>query len=240
MIQLPEKPFYTLVDLEAQWFTSASDIHQWLVFGDLQAAAWLPVMSVVEQTADKILDGDLSKLCHWEGFIQLSGHQCRRLFRNGQIILREFVAFEGDHEYQLPEPVDDITVGLDDVVILEQERRRFEARYPRVTSTSCHSTASTPSLGFKKTAAKNFDPSYRSVYANGHQYYFGEMQARIILRLAEAAQQGKPWQSGKALLHDAGSQSYSLSNVFKRHPVWKELIQSDRRGFYRLNEAFLG
>lgn len=234
MFQLPEKLFYTLVDLEAHWFTNASDIHQWLIYGELLGAVWLPIMSVVEQRADK----GLSKLRHWEGYIQLSGHQCRRLFRNGRIMLREFAAFDGGHEYHLPEPADDITVGLEDVVILKQERRRFEEKYPGISPTSTHSPASAPSSGFKEVASQSFDPTYRSVQADGEQYYFGEMQSKIIRLLAEAAQQGTPWRSGKALLQEAGSQSYSLSNVFKRHPIWKQVIQSDRRGYYRLNEGF--
>lgn len=228
--------FYTLVDLEAHWFTSTSDIHQWLIYGDLLAAVWLPIMSVFEQTPDS----EQSKLCHWEGFIRLSEHQCRRLFRNGQIILREFVAFDGNHEYQLPEPADDIAVDLEDVVILEQERKRFEARYPGINQTSSHNNLPSTESGFEYAVSKSFDPAYRSLQADGQQYYFGEIQARIIRLLTEAAREGEPWQSGKVLLQEAGSQSYSLSNVFKRHPIWKELIQSDRRGFYRLNEAFLG
>lgn len=235
-MQLPGKMFYTLADLETHWFTNISDIHQWLIYGNLLAATWLPIMSVFKQAPDS----DLSELCHWEGFIRLSEHQCRRLFRNGKIALREFVAFDGDHEFQLPEPADDIAVDLEDIVILAHERKRFEARYPGLNQTSSHSAVPATELVLQHAVSKSFDPTYRSFQAGGHQYYFGEIQARIIRLLAEAIQQGKPWQSGKTLLQQAGSQSYSLSNVFKRHPIWKQLIQSDRRGYYRLNETFVG
>ncbi|MBB5354041.1 hypothetical protein HNR46_004313 [Haloferula luteola] len=55
--------------------------------------------------------------------------------------------------------------------------------------------------------------------------------------LFQAAKDGKPWLNGKQLLHDGGSQSYTLSNLFKRKPVWRKLIHSDGRGYYRMQES---
>ena len=49
-----------------------------------------------------------------------------------------------------------------------------------------------------------------------------------------AAQAGQPWQNGKQLLSAAGSRSLKMVDVFKSKPEWRELIQSDRRGNYRL------
>jgi len=238
-IQLPERLFYALGDLENCWSASSSDIRHWLICGDLLAAIWFPVMSVIEQKNDNVSGLDQSKLCHWEGYIQLSGHQCRRLLRHGWITVREFSSFNGEQQFQLPEPADDITIELRDLIILEEERMRFEVRYPSICTTESVQDCSAKNSRKGHLLEKPIDPTFRTVRANGDEYYFGEIQSNIIRLLAEGAQRGKPWQSGKVLLHEAGSQSYSLSNVFKRHPIWRKLIQSDRRGFYRLNEAFL-
>lgn len=235
MLQVPERSFYTLFDLKDHWPTKSSDIHHWLIHGDLLGSAWLPVMTVVEQSPD-LADGGLPEFHHWEGFIQLSSHQCRRLFRNGRITMRAFNVFGEDQAYALPETSDDIIVDLDDLVILKQERERFESRYPSMLKGAGDTPPHKP---VSSAVQEGFDPTYRSMRVGGQEYFFGDIQAKIIRLLAEAAKQGKPWQSGKLLLLGAGSQSYSLSNVFKRHPVWKTLIQSDRRGFYRLNEAFV-
>lgn len=232
--QLPAKSFYTLVDIEDHWPTSTSDVRYWLTSGELRGAAWLPVMSVYEHEAES------PALCHWEGHIHLSGHQCRRLFKHGRLALREFTSFDGEKQFQLPEPADDIIVNLDDLVILEEERLRFEAKYSSNLPASKQPFISKPSSSKDCHPGIVIDSSFRTVRADGSEYHFGEIQANVLRLLVEAAQQGKPWQSGKALLHAAGSQSYSLSNVFKRHPLWKKLIQSDRRGFYRLNEGCLG
>jgi hypothetical protein len=52
--------------------------------------------------------------------------------------------------------------------------------------------------------------------------------------LHAAAEAGQPWQNGKALLTTAGSRSLKMVDVFKSKPEWRELIQSDGRGNYRL------
>lgn len=236
---MPSKLFYTLADIEGRWPTSASDVRYRIISGELRGATWLPVMSVFERNADDGPENEQSTLCHWEGHIQLSGHQCRRLFKHGRIALREFHSFNGERYFQLPEPADDIIVSLDDLVILEEERMRFEAKYSSNPPTSHQPPGARSSPLKNRHLGIVIESSYRTVHADGSEYHLGEIQANVLRLLFEAAQQGKPWQSGKALLHAAGSQSYSLSNVFKRHPLWKKLIQSDRRGFYRLHECCL-
>jgi hypothetical protein len=66
----------------------------------------------------------------------------------------------------------------------------------------------------------------------------GQFQARVVKILHAAAMSGCPWQHGKAVLADAGSSCTRLSDLFKTQPEWRKLIQSDRRGRYRLNIKF--
>ncbi|BCX48601.1 hypothetical protein HAHE_25090 [Haloferula helveola] len=225
-LEFPERLFHTLNDLERRWSADRSDIRQWLIGSQLTAAVWLPVMTVIDASSTPAFE-------HWEGYIRFSGPQCRRLFRNGWIPLREFIPFEGERNFRLPEVKDDVIVDLDELVVLETERRRFERLFPGITRLRKKVAPETAAAG----GQVDFDPGYRSVRIAGRTHRFGPIQAGVIALLAEATARGEPWQSGKALLRDAGSECFSMSNLFKRHPAWREVIESDRRGFYRLSPA---
>jgi len=94
-------------------------------------------------------------------------------------------------------------------------------------------------MGAWKSGKAQFDPTFRHVSFKGRDFLFGPVQAAVVKQLYTAAKSGEPWQSGKKLLQDAGSESFSLRNVFARQPYWRELIESDSRGLYRLQEEFV-
>ena len=232
--RFPERLFHPLDDLSELWRIGMSDLKQWLARGVMTSVVWLPVMSVVELKPESA--GEAGALRHWEGYACVSEHQCGRVFRQGWIALREFATPDGGKRFRLPETSDDRIVAPGDLVILEAERKRMETKYPGLVDSYC--------LAAKARIAGNplegaIDPTYRVVRVDGREYRFGETQAKILRLLADAARDGEPWQSGKALLREAGSESYSLSNLFKRHPVWRELIASNQRGFYKLSEQFV-
>ncbi|WP_367872967.1 hypothetical protein [Luteolibacter sp. Populi] len=226
-----------MADLSDRWKVPSSVIGQWLTGGDLTALVWLPIMSVVELQGDS-MEAESHSLCHWEGYIHISAHQCRRLFRQEWIALREFFSQDRRRRLRLPEAADDLIVELHDLVILEAERRRFETAYPALTGAPLSSAGSQPQP--PQAPAPAIDPTFRVVQLDGgREVRFGETQAKVLRLLADAARQGEPWQSGKVLLGGAGSQSLSISNLFKRHPAWRELIVSNGRGFYRLEHQFV-
>lgn len=229
----PLRMSYTVADLSERWNVPASDIRQWLSGGDLTAMIWLPVMSVI-QLDDRRPEVEEERLCHWEGYTPVSSHQCRRLFRQGWIALREFSTQDRLRNFRLPETSDDLVADLHDLVVLEAERRRFEAAYPVLAG----ALSSEPLASARKSAQPVPDPSFRVVRTDdGREFRFGDTQAKVLRLLAEAARDGQPWQSGKTLLRGAGSQSFSVSNLFKRHPAWREIIISNGRGFYRLADS---
>ncbi|GHC13881.1 hypothetical protein [Cerasicoccus arenae] len=164
------------------------------------------------------------ELCHYEGFVPLSRHHCQRLFRQGFLTLREFSSECGNHRYILPESSDDLIVNTGELIVLSNERMRFEAKYRRV-SESTRNDGVAP-------------PCFKSLNIDGETHYFGEMQTRILSLLHQAALRGEPWQNGKRLLQEAGSESFTLSNIFKHKPIWREIIESDKRGSYRLKGDF--
>ncbi len=75
---------------------------------------------------------------------------------------------------------------------------------------------------------------YRRVRLGDLEFVFGDLQAQVVRRLREAARSSEPWLFGKAVLHEIGSESANIGMLFKRQRNWKSLIESDRRGRYRL------
>lgn len=75
---------------------------------------------------------------------------------------------------------------------------------------------------------------YRFVQLGELSLTLGQVQARIVRQLHKAGRAGDGWCSGKAVLADAGSASKRMQDVFKSQPRWRELIESDRHGHYRL------
>jgi len=80
-------------------------------------------------------------------------------------------------------------------------------------------------------------PDYSQVSLNGETYLFtGEIQRSAIRCLHVAARTKQPWLAGKFLLKEAGSSDLSMRvrNLFRRHPAWGPVIESNGRGQYRL------
>lgn len=80
-------------------------------------------------------------------------------------------------------------------------------------------------------------PDYSQVTLNGELYLFtGRIQRAVVRILHAAAQSDHPWLLGKVLLKKAGSTDLSMrmGNLFRRHPAWGTVIESDGRGQYRL------
>lgn len=222
---LSQRIYYSLAEVENDWGMSAAELWQWLVHGALVASVWLPLRSVYENR-EKSVQGHtvISRhLRHMEGYIDLSADQCRKLSKQGCLYLWEFTQAETGARYTLPETADTIEIEHADLVILHHERERVE------------------NLLCKRAAQSSvwkmpFDPTLKHVRFQGEEYLFGDVQAEILRHLYEAARCGNPWMNGKQLLAVAGSQSFTLSNVFKHHPAWEQrLIVSDGRGSYQLD-----
>lgn len=79
------------------------------------------------------------------------------------------------------------------------------------------------------------DDSYRHVRIRGRDFTLGSVQAAVIRQLREASLVNGGWMNGKLLLMNAGSTQTKMSDLFKPKDRWSALIESDRRGAYRLN-----
>lgn len=221
---LEDTSFYELSELSSEWEACSGKLKRWLISGVLKPHVWLPVLIVLKRCrlADAPAEVTQNDYDHYEGFIPLNGQHCQRMYRLGQLSLRDFRSGCGDYHYQLPDSSDDILIKPEDLIILDEDKQRFEQK---------HLAA--------KDLEQVFDPEFRIVEVDGIAYRFGEMQSAILRRLHAAAIDGEPWQNGKKLLHAVGSESFSLSNVFKHKPVWRKLVQSDSRGHYRISPEIL-
>jgi hypothetical protein len=79
---------------------------------------------------------------------------------------------------------------------------------------------------------------YGEVHVAGRVFKLGHVQSRVVKQLHRAAITGDPWCNGKALLAAAGSSGTRLADLFKSQRDWRQLIESDRRGNYRLRLLF--
>ncbi len=242
MMGLPERVFYSINELQDLWELSASDIKYYLLEGFLTAHVWLPMMSVyevlMETEGNRIIC--TKELKHWEGYTPLYSHQCRTLYKTGKVYLRDFMCGEDNKKLFLPETANSVPVFASDIVILNEERRRFEKEHKFSNLSACRVKIDGRVIGatpFKRPSY--FEQAFRKVHHAGIDFSFGAIQATVLQQLYEAAQKNEPWQNGKKMLERAGSMSFTMQNVFKSNPHWRNLIESDGRGDYRLQESFM-
>lgn len=69
----------------------------------------------------------------------------------------------------------------------------------------------------------------------GQEIKFGEMQGKVLKMLWQAREDGEPWVYGKRILSAIGSGSDRIKGIFRHHKHWRELIEADSKGKYRLN-----
>lgn len=158
----------------------------------------------------------------YSGLVDLHAGDAYMLFRCAERDLTEFRDLNGDR-LRVPEASPPVHVMLGDLLVRREERDRVE----QVQGFGA---------GMLKFGNLAFSTStdFRNVSWKGTHYRFGEVQARVLRELRRAADEGEPWQSGKHLLTQAGSRSMRMADVFKSQPVWRELIESNGRGHYRL------
>ncbi|KGL03134.1 hypothetical protein OIU14_08150 [Thalassobacter stenotrophicus] len=221
-----EKAYYSLPEILRRWSVEEDDLiylaennhvrlsirvfNQLLEFGDYDAD----------------IDGARFRVPYEErvfsGLLDLHASDVFQLFRCGEIYLNEF-RHERCGYAAFPETNAVQYVVIGDLLMQRHERDRYEIKSGFHTGDE-----KTPEQGFIYTAG------YREVRCRGICFQLGAIQAEVVRALHSAAEAGEPWQNGKTILTLAGSRSLKMVDVFKSKPDWRELIQSDRRGNYRL------
>ena len=229
-MRFPDKAYDRLHSLWKRWGISQEDTYYAVENGLLRVCVWLP-LRYMERGGIEDKKFIYQRHEHKEGFVGVRPEDFHRICNTGCAKLRIFRSTKTEGHilrmaYEPPQPA--ISVRLHDLVVLKEDRLQFETTY---------GLTATPSLELVKNivAAGDFMPSpdYRHVTHEGIEYHFGDVQARIIEQLHDAAESRSEWVHIKTLLHGANSRAVRLSDVFKRKK-WKQLIESNGRGYYRL------
>ena len=222
-----EKLYFTLPEVLERWQVSETDLIYLAENDKLRLSVRVFGVQMefgdVEETADGEPFRVPWKQSRYSGLLDLHASDVFQLFRCGEVHLESFRMPTADYATTWGD-AKPVLVMIGDLLLRREERDRFEIETGFA-------------LGGKPMEEGTFIHSadYLEVRCNGYRFKLGPIQAEVVRALQGAAQQGRPWQSGKAILSSAGSRSLRMADVFKSQKDWRQLIRSDRRGGYRLN-----
>jgi hypothetical protein len=224
-MSLIDKAYFTLEEIEERWQLPHCDVVYLAENGLLKLSVRLFNVRMECGYVEDMDNGDWASIPtdqRWfSGLQDLCRHDAFRLFRDGQASIEVFAA--PAHEYcHLLEPTDSIMIRTSDVVVRREERDRVERQHGLVRA------------GVPGGPVFQQVNDYSEVRLRGLVFRLGQAQARVIKQLHKAVLGDEPWCVGKALLTSAGSACTRLSDLFKSQRHWRQLIESDRRGRYRL------
>jgi hypothetical protein len=159
----------------------------------------------------------LDGLRHFSGLLGLRRQDAFSLFRDGESFIDILVDPQGKR-LRLVTPK---FVLLGDLVVTDAERQRYERLKP----------------GLRRTPPSK--DCFKAFRWEGRSYGFTSMQAQFLHRLYEAGHSGRAWVNGKATLSDIGSALVKPGDLFRRKPLWRDIVDHDQRGNYRLQPSFM-
>lgn len=224
-----EKDYFALEELEERWEVPQRDLVYLAENGLLKVSVRLYGAHLEHGSYEEIDEGQWCTIPHdqsrFHGLQDLRTHDAYRLFHEGTLRIDRFDAPK-DRYCVVLQPEDGLLIRREELVVRREERDRAEAK---------HGLG-----GARRTSEIIFEHrhGFSEITLGEQTFMLGQIQARVVRILHDAAMCGFPWQHGKAVLAEAGSSCTRLSDLFKTQPEWRKLIQSDRRGRYRLNIRF--
>lgn len=217
---LPSREYLSLEMVSKRWGTEISDVEYSLFHDNLPACCWFDNRKI-----DYYELKGASPYEEWFcGYAGLYAHDCRRIFRPGDIYVNRFYVLDGGEAYfHIAQDQKAALIHPDQVMIRLCDCKVFE-KYFDLIATECVSLVIQDTYTF---------------YYNGNLLSFGVVQQEVVRLLIEAQRRGMPWVHGKILLQKAGAQAPRLRDLFKGNTIWRDLIQSDKHGHYRLHENIL-
>jgi hypothetical protein len=153
----------------------------------------------------------------FSGLLGVRSSDVFAIFRDGDAFIDLLIDTQGD-------PVRLLTpqfVLIGDLVVNEAERQRFERLHPNLMRDRVS------------------EDSFRCFSWEGRSYSFTSLQARFLHRLHDAGLTAQPWLNGKSLLAEIGSALVKPGDLFRRNPQWRDIVDHDQRGNYRLQPSFM-
>lgn len=229
---LPERAYDRLHSIFKRWDVSQEDVYYSIENGLLRVCVWMP-LRYLERGAIKHGKFIYEKHEHREGFIGVRPEDFHRICSTGCAKLRIFRSVKDDGHilrmaYEPPQPA--ISVRISDLVVLQEDRVKFEKCYELCPIKMAQNAAMAP-------AQKEFSASedYHHIHIHGEEFHLGDVQARVVEQLHDAWQSRQQWVHGKTLIYGAGSRAIRLRDIFKSKSDWSKIIASNGRGYYRLN-----
>lgn len=221
-----EKAYFTLAEVLDRWSLPEADVAYLAENDQLRLSIRILNLAVefgdFEETDDGRCYSIPSERSSFNGLLDLHVQDVFQLFRIGEVSVTRFRTTKADYACFFGSR-ETLTIRKLDLVLSRDERDRFEAK-----------SGFRGAAGVKQAKAFHASADYHHVRCNGHEFQLGPIQAQVVRILQAAAQRGEPWQSGKAVLGEAGSRSLKMSDIFKSKKDWPMLIESNGRGAYRL------
>ena len=221
-----EKAYFTLAEVLDRWSLPEADVAYLAENDQLRLSIRILNLPIefgdFEETDDGRCYSIPSERSSFNGLLDLHVQDVFQLFRIGEVSVTRFRTTKADYACFFGSR-ESLTIRKPDLVLSREERDRFEAK-----------SGFRGAAGVKQANAFHASTDYHHVRCNGHEFQLGPIQAQVVRILHAAAQRGEPWQSGKAVLGEAGSRSLKMSDLFKSKTDWPLLIESNGRGAYRL------
>lgn len=221
-----EKAYFTLAEVLDRWSLPEADVAYPAENDQLRLSIRILNLPIefgdFEETDDGRCYSIPSERSSFNGLLDLYVQDVFQLFRIGEVSVTRFRTTKADYACFFGSR-ESLTIRKPDLVLSREERDRFEAK-----------SGFRGAAGVKQANAFHASVDFHHVRCNGHEFQLGPIQAQVVRILHAAAQRGEPWQSGKAVLGEAGSRSLKMSDIFKSKKDWPLLIESNGRGAYRL------
>lgn len=224
-----EKEYFELEELEERWRLPRRDLAYLAENGLLRVSVRLYGVRIDRGSYEEADNGKWFRIpeeqAWFQGLQDLRPHDVYKLLHQGEVRVQHFDAPEAAYCHVV-QPDEGVVVKRDELVVRREERDRAEAN---------HGLGDTPRSSTRGFSQRN---DFNEVTLGDRLYTLGPIQGRVVQILFESATAGFPWRHGKAVLAEAGSSCTRMADLFKAQPDWRKLIQSDRRGRYRLNIKF--
>ena len=224
---LIEKEYFTLEEVLEHWKMARRDAVYLAENGKLRLSVRVFHLRLEEGGFEEHPEGGSFRIPYRNlsfcGVLDLRERDAHALFRDGSVEVSCFQAPPAEY-LEIPDDWEPLIVREFDLLVRHEERRRVEEQLLRPQAAAGEHLASC----FSHSA------NYRDVAINGVSFTLGPIQAQVVKLLHKHPLDKSGWCSGKIVLEKAGSSSVRMADVFKSQPQWRKLIESDRRGNYRL------
>jgi hypothetical protein len=223
---LPQKRWYRIADVAKRWSMSLSDIEDYALDEVLQLSVFV-VDVPAEANGWELGDDNVRSP---QGMLFVNGPQplvrssLLEIFRVGQAEVRSFRTARPNQYIHLKSGTPAVIVRREDLILTREERDRFERDHAVATA-----------AGKPVTTDVWHSDDFTRVRVASEWHSFGPKQAAVLRLLKAASESENPWFDGKRLLEEADASTMRLIDLFKRKPAWRQMIEADGKGRYRLN-----